>query len=72
MIPMDTALAIEVKYFIRLQNDPRSQAMIRTLFVNKQAAEKGAGRPKNIDKVDIKAAWMSLCWTGRWKTRKKP
>lgn len=53
MIPMDTALAIEVKYFIRLQNDPRSQAMIRTLFVNKQAAEKGAGRPKNIDKVDI-------------------
>ena len=53
MLPMDTAVSVEVIYLVRLQNDRRSHAMIRTLFVNKQAAEKGAGRPKNIDTVDI-------------------
>jgi len=54
MLPIDTALAVEVKYFIRLQNQPSAKNMVRSLFVNKQAAEKGAGRPKNIDPIDIK------------------
>lgn len=53
-IPIDTALAIEVKYFCTLLADPVSKNMIRTLFVNKQAAEKGAARPKGIPKLDIK------------------
>lgn len=53
-LPIDTALAVEVKYFVTLLNDPVSKNMIRTLFINKNAAEKGAGRPKGIPKVEIK------------------
>jgi 3-hydroxyacyl-CoA dehydrogenase/enoyl-CoA hydratase/3-hydroxybutyryl-CoA epimerase len=54
MVPMDTAIAIEVKYFCKLLADPVAKNMIRTLFVNKQAAEKGAQRPEGIEKIDIK------------------
>ena len=54
IVPIDTALAIETKYFLQLLADPVSGNMIRTLFVNKQAAEKGAQRPKDIEKIDIK------------------
>jgi len=54
MLPIDTALAVEVKYFINLLNDPVSKNMIRTLFINKQAAEKGAGRPDSVPTVEIK------------------
>ncbi|MEP3422945.1 MAG: 3-hydroxyacyl-CoA dehydrogenase NAD-binding domain-containing protein [Erythrobacter sp.] len=54
VVPMDTALAIEVKYFMSLVADPVAKNMIRTLFVNKGAAEKGAARPQGIDKVEIK------------------
>lgn len=53
-VPMDTALAIEVKYFCTLLADPVAKNMIRTLFVNKQAAEKGAARPENVEKTNIK------------------
>lgn len=53
MVPMDTAVAIEVKYFCKLLADPVAKNMIRTLFVNKQAAEKGAQRPEGIDKIEI-------------------
>ena len=47
-LPIDRALAIECKYFTKLISDPQSHNMIRTLFVNKQAAEKGARRPQGI------------------------
>ena len=53
-VPMDTAIAIEVKYFCTLLADPVAKNMIRTLFVNKQAAEKGAARPEGIPPVEIK------------------
>lgn len=53
-VPMDTAIAIEVKYFCKLLADPVAKNMIRTLFVNKQAAEKGAQRPEGIPTVEIK------------------
>lgn len=53
-VPMDTAIAIEVKYFCKLLADPVAKNMIRTLFVNKQAAEKGAQRPEGIATIDIK------------------
>ena len=47
-LPIDRALAVEVKYMTRLFLDPQSGAMIRTLFINKQAAERGARRPAEI------------------------
>lgn len=53
-LPMTKAVEIETKYFLTLFADPVAQNMIRTLFVNKQAAEKGAGRPKDIAPVEIK------------------
>lgn len=54
MLPMSKAIEVETKYFLSLFADPVAQNMIRTLFVNKQAAEKGAGRPKNVAPVEIK------------------
>lgn len=54
MLPMSKAIEVETKYFLSLFADPVAQNMIRTLFVNKQAAEKGAGRPKDIDTIEIK------------------
>ncbi len=48
IVPFDRAIRIESKYFTRLLLDGQAARMIRTLFVNKQAAEKGARRPKDI------------------------
>ena len=53
-LPMDKAIEVETKYFLSLFADPVAQNMIRTLFVNKQAAEKGAQRPKDVPPVEIK------------------
>jgi 3-hydroxyacyl-CoA dehydrogenase/enoyl-CoA hydratase/3-hydroxybutyryl-CoA epimerase len=53
-LPMSKAIEVETKYFLSLFADPVAQNMIRTLFVNKQAAEKGAGRPKDIETIEIK------------------
>ncbi len=47
-LPIDTALKIECEYFTSLLLDDVASNMIRTLFVNKQAAEKGVRRPKDI------------------------
>ena len=47
-LPMDTALRVESKYFAKLVADPQAGNMIRSLFVSKQAAEKGARRPEGV------------------------
>ena len=48
-LPIDRALDIEAKYFTKLITHPQSHNMIRSLFVNKQAAEKGARCPAGIE-----------------------
>jgi 3-hydroxyacyl-CoA dehydrogenase/enoyl-CoA hydratase/3-hydroxybutyryl-CoA epimerase len=53
-VPMDAALRIESRYFTRLMLDPSSKAMIRSLFINKQAADKLARRPKDVEKFQVK------------------
>ncbi len=53
VVPMDTALRIESKYFAELLTSHEARNMIRTLFVNKGAAEKGARRPKGIDRSKV-------------------
>ncbi|MEQ6333243.1 3-hydroxyacyl-CoA dehydrogenase NAD-binding domain-containing protein [Sphingobium sp. MK2] len=50
-LPFDRAIRIESKYFARVAADPQASNMIRSLFVNKQAAERGARRPKAEPKV---------------------
>jgi len=54
VVPFDTALKIEVKYFYNLLTSAQTRNMIRTLFINKQAAEKGEQRPKNVEKLSIR------------------
>ena len=53
-VPMDAALRIEGRYFTKLLLDPTSTNMIRSLFVNKQAADKLIRRPKHVDKTQVK------------------
>ena len=53
-VPMDAALRIESRYFTGLMMDPSSKAMIRSLFINKQAADKLARRPQGVDKFQVK------------------
>jgi 3-hydroxyacyl-CoA dehydrogenase/enoyl-CoA hydratase/3-hydroxybutyryl-CoA epimerase len=57
-LPMDTAIRIESKYFAKVVADPQAGNMIRSLFVSKQAAEKGARRPNGIDKAPTKKLGM--------------
>ncbi|MGR3758054.1 MAG: FAD-dependent oxidoreductase [Tranquillimonas sp.] len=45
LVPFDAALRIEARWFTKILLDPTSSAMIRSLFLNKQALEKGANRP---------------------------
>ena len=53
VVPFDTAIRIESKYFGKLLASPQTRNMIRTLFINKQAAEKGEQRPKGVEKSKI-------------------
>lgn len=53
IVPFDTAIRVESKYFTALVSDPQARNMIRTLFVNKQAAEKGAARPEGVPPSEI-------------------
>ena len=57
-LPIDRALALEVKYMTKLFLSPQSGAMIRTLFINKQAAEKGARRPVDVAPMPTKKVAM--------------
>ena len=62
MVPFDTALKIEARWFTHVLMNPSSTAMIRSLFINKEALEKGANRPKVADetvrKVGVLGAGM--------------
>ena len=53
-VPMDAALRIETRYFIKTLMTPQAQAMIRSLFLSKQELDKGAVRPAGIPKSDPK------------------
>ncbi|TGN59726.1 3-hydroxyacyl-CoA dehydrogenase [Paracoccus liaowanqingii] len=62
MVPFDTALKIEARWFTHVLMNPSSAAMIRSLFINKEALEKGANRPaapdQSVRKVGILGAGM--------------
>ena len=46
LVDIDTALRIEARWMTKVLVDPTAGAMIRSLFLDKQALEKGARRPK--------------------------
>lgn len=54
LVPFDTALRIEARYFTNILMNPSSSAMIRSLFINKQALEKGAVRPTDVPDQSVK------------------
>ncbi|THD72819.1 3-hydroxyacyl-CoA dehydrogenase [Thalassobius vesicularis] len=54
MVPFDTALKIEARWFTHILMNPSSAAMIRSLFLNKEALEKGAVRPQGIPDQSVK------------------
>ena len=53
-VPMDAALRIETRYFIKTLMTPQAQGMIRSLFLSKQELDKGAVRPAGVEKSDPK------------------
>ncbi len=53
-VPIDAALRITQRYFVKLLLDSVARNMIRTVFVNKGAADKLSKRPKGYDKLTVK------------------
>ncbi|WP_420022887.1 3-hydroxyacyl-CoA dehydrogenase NAD-binding domain-containing protein [Cereibacter azotoformans] len=62
LVPFDTALKIEARWFTHVLMNPSSSAMIRSLFINKEALEKGAVRPalpdQSVRKLGVIGAGM--------------
>ncbi|MDF3415670.1 3-hydroxyacyl-CoA dehydrogenase [Sulfitobacter sp. M57] len=54
LVPFDTALKIEARWFTSVLLNPSSSAMIRSLFLNKEALEKGAVRPAGVADQRVK------------------
>lgn len=54
ILPFDKALSVESKYFAKLLTSPVSRNIIRTTFLSKGAAERGARRPKGIAMTEFK------------------
>jgi 3-hydroxyacyl-CoA dehydrogenase/enoyl-CoA hydratase/3-hydroxybutyryl-CoA epimerase len=52
-VPFDTGLRIESRHFARLLTHSSSRNIIRTTFVNKGLAEKGARRPAGVPKAEF-------------------
>ncbi|CUJ99825.1 Fatty acid oxidation complex subunit alpha [Shimia thalassica] len=61
-VPFDAAIRIEARWFTNVLMNPSSSAMIRSLFINKEALEKGANRPdvpdQRVKKVGVLGAGM--------------
>ncbi len=61
-VDFDTAIRIECRWFVNVLLNPSSSAMIRSIFINKEALEKGANRPdvadETVSKVGVLGAGM--------------
>jgi 3-hydroxyacyl-CoA dehydrogenase / enoyl-CoA hydratase / 3-hydroxybutyryl-CoA epimerase len=53
ILPFDKALSVESKYFAKLLTSPVSRNIIRTTFLSKGAAERGARRPADVPKTEF-------------------
>lgn len=54
LVPFDTALTIESRYFSEVLRSTEASMMIRTLFVSMQELNKGARRPEGVEPTQIK------------------
>jgi 3-hydroxyacyl-CoA dehydrogenase/enoyl-CoA hydratase/3-hydroxybutyryl-CoA epimerase len=55
-VPMDAALRIESRYFVKTLMTPEAKGMVRSLFLSMQALGKGESRPAGIPHYEIKKA----------------
>jgi len=56
IVPIDAALRIESRYFVKTMMTPEAKGMIRSLFLSMQELGKGASRPAGYPQYDIKKA----------------
>ncbi|MBZ9813392.1 3-hydroxyacyl-CoA dehydrogenase NAD-binding domain-containing protein [Mesorhizobium sp. CA7] len=54
LVPFDTALRIEQRYFTEIMQSKEAAAMIRSLFVSLQELNKGARRPTGVPETKFK------------------
>jgi len=54
LVDFDTAIRIESRWFTSVMLDPTAEAMIRSLFLSKQALEKGASRPAEVEDQSVR------------------
>ena len=55
-VPMDAALRIESRYFVKTLSTPEAKGMIRSLFLSMQELGKGASRPGGYPTYDVRKA----------------
>ena len=53
-LPIDRAGKVEARYVITLLQKPVARSMLRTLFFSLQEARKGARRPKDVPRFEVK------------------
>ena len=53
-VPMDAAIRIESRYFVKTLMTPQARAMIRTLFLSMQELNKGSARPQGVARSEAK------------------
>ncbi|MBW3558375.1 MAG: enoyl-CoA hydratase/isomerase family protein [Proteobacteria bacterium] len=53
-VPMDAAIRIESRYFVKTLMTPQARAMIRTLFLSLQELNKGSARPQGVAPSEAK------------------
>ncbi|WP_266362539.1 3-hydroxyacyl-CoA dehydrogenase NAD-binding domain-containing protein [Tellurirhabdus rosea] len=53
-VNIDRALVIEARHFVKVATSKVAANLIRTMFLGLNEANKGASRPKGIDKTDVR------------------
>ena len=54
LVNIDRGLIIEARHFVKVANSSVAKNLIRTMFFGLNEVNKGVGRPKGIDKTDVK------------------
>lgn len=53
-VNMDRAIPVEVRHFVKVATSKEAKNLIGVMFLGKNEADKGASRPKNIPKTEVK------------------
>lgn len=54
LVNIDRGLIIEARHFVKVANSSVAKNLIRTMFFGLNEVNKGANRPKNIEKTEVK------------------